>query len=116
MVDEYQDTNGVQEAIFKSNRFTPPTKPNLFFVGDVKQSIYKFRLAEPELFLAKYHQYPHEEDCLRIDLAQNFRSRKEILDGVNFIFSQIMTTKLGNYLMAKMKPYTAVLIILKVNF
>lgn len=93
MVDEYQDTNGVQEAILKL--IASRTKPNLFFVGDVKQSIYKFRLAEPELFLAKYHQYPHEEDCLRIDLAQNFRSRKEILDGVNFIFSQIMTTKAG---------------------
>lgn len=93
MVDEYQDTNGVQEAILKL--IASPTSPNLFFVGDVKQSIYKFRLAEPELFLAKYKQYPQQENCLRIDLAQNFRSRKEILNGVNFIFSQIMTPQAG---------------------
>ena len=91
MVDEYQDTNGVQEAILKL--IASSTTPNLFFVGDVKQSIYKFRLAEPELFLEKYNTYPDKEDCERIDLAQNFRSRKEILDGVNFIFSQIMTKK-----------------------
>lgn len=91
MVDEYQDTNGVQEAILKL--IASSDTPNLFFVGDVKQSIYKFRLAEPELFLAKYNTYPKRTDCERIDLAQNFRSRKEILDGVNFIFSQIMTVK-----------------------
>ena len=93
MVDEYQDTNGVQEAILKM--IASPDKPNLFFVGDVKQSIYKFRLAEPELFLDKYQSYPTHEDCERIDLSQNFRSRKEILDGINFIFSQIMTPKAG---------------------
>lgn len=91
MVDEYQDTNGVQEAIIKLIASTK--QPNLFFVGDVKQSIYKFRLAEPELFLEKYNEYPQKSDCVRIDLAQNFRSRKEIIDGVNFIFSQIMTPK-----------------------
>ena len=94
MVDEYQDTNGVQEAILKL--IASPTKPNLFLVGDVKQSIYKFRLAEPELFLEKYTTYPDDENCTRIDLSQNFRSRKEILDGVNFIFSQIMTLKSAN--------------------
>lgn len=93
MVDEYQDTNGVQEAILKL--IASPTTPNLFLVGDVKQSIYKFRLAEPELFLTKYKQYPLQENCMRIDLAQNFRSRKEILSGVNFIFSQIMTPQAG---------------------
>lgn len=91
MVDEYQDTNGVQEAILKL--IASPSVPNLFLVGDVKQSIYKFRLAEPELFLEKYNTYPKLSDCERIDLSQNFRSRKEILDGVNFIFSQIMTEK-----------------------
>lgn len=91
MVDEYQDTNGVQEAILKL--IASPAKPSLFLVGDVKQSIYKFRLAEPELFLEKYNTYPERKDCERIDLAQNFRSRREILDGVNFIFSQIMTAK-----------------------
>lgn len=93
MVDEYQDTNGVQEAILRL--IVSPTTPNLFLVGDVKQSIYKFRLAEPELFLEKYRQYPQKDDCLRIDLAQNFRSRAEILAGINFIFSQIMTEKAG---------------------
>ena len=91
MVDEYQDTNGVQEAILQL--IASPTKPNLFFVGDVKQSIYKFRLAEPELFLQKYNTYPHLPDCVRIDLTKNFRSRQEIIDGINFIFSQIMTEK-----------------------
>lgn len=91
MVDEYQDTNGVQEAILQL--IASPFVPNLFLVGDVKQSIYKFRLAEPELFLEKYNTYPSRTDCERIDLSQNFRSRKEILDGVNFIFSQIMTAK-----------------------
>lgn len=93
MVDEYQDTNGVQEAILKM--IASKIQPNLFFVGDVKQSIYKFRLAEPELFLDKYQKYPLDEECERIDLAQNFRSRREILDGINFIFSQIMTPKAG---------------------
>ncbi len=91
MVDEYQDTNGVQEAIL--NLIAAHDRPNLFFVGDVKQSIYKFRLAEPELFLQKYNQYPEQKDCERIDLSQNFRSRKEILDGINFIFAQVMTKK-----------------------
>ena len=91
MVDEYQDTNGVQEAILQL--IASPSVPNLFLVGDVKQSIYKFRLAEPELFLEKYNTYPSRTDCERIDLSQNFRSRKEILDGVNFIFAQIMTAR-----------------------
>lgn len=91
MVDEYQDTNGVQEAIIRL--IASRTRPNCFFVGDVKQSIYKFRLAEPELFLHKYNTYPLDENCVRIDLSQNFRSRREIIDAVNFIFSQIMTVK-----------------------
>lgn len=91
MVDEYQDTNGVQEAIIRL--IASRKSPNCFFVGDVKQSIYKFRLAEPELFLHKYNTYPLDESCMRIDLSQNFRSRREIIDAVNFIFSQIMTVK-----------------------
>lgn len=91
MVDEYQDTNGVQEAILQL--IASPKVPNLFFVGDVKQSIYKFRLAEPELFLQKYNTYPKTADCMRIDLTKNFRSRAQIIDGINFVFSQIMTEK-----------------------
>ena len=88
MVDEYQDTNGVQEAILSLVR--KQNKPNLFLVGDVKQSIYRFRLAEPELFLEKYNEYPElGADFARIELAQNFRSRKSVLAGINFIFAQI---------------------------
>ena len=94
MVDEYQDTNGVQEAILSLVR--KQNKPNLFLVGDVKQSIYRFRLAEPELFLEKYNEYPElGADFARIELAQNFRSRKSVLAGINFIFAQIMSPKVG---------------------
>lgn len=89
MVDEYQDTNGVQEAIV--NLVADPDKANLFTVGDVKQSIYRFRLADPSLFLHKYVSYPQlGEKYARIDLAQNFRSRPEVLAAVNFIFTQVM--------------------------
>lgn len=88
MVDEYQDTNGVQEAIVQM--LADPDKPNLFFVGDVKQSIYRFRLAEPELFLDKYRRYPSERDNHRIDLSQNFRSRVGVLAAVNDVFGSLM--------------------------
>lgn len=92
-VDEYQDSNIVQETII--NRMKRDN--NLFFVGDVKQSIYRFRLADPSLFLEKYNSYVNDESKMnkRIDLSKNFRSRKEILDGVNFIFENIMSEKLG---------------------
>ena len=94
MVDEYQDTNGVQEAILSLVR--KKDKPNLFLVGDVKQSIYRFRLAEPELFLRKYREYPCQAaECERIDLAQNFRSRPEILAAINFIFAQVMSENIA---------------------
>ena len=102
MVDEYQDTNGVQEAILQ--KIADEEKANFFAVGDVKQSIYKFRMADPSLFLEKYNKYPtsrdYEEDneksqqfndCLRIDLSKNFRSRREVLDSVNFIFERLMS-------------------------
>lgn len=88
MVDEYQDTNGVQEAIVQM--LANPDRPNLFFVGDVKQSIYRFRLAEPELFLDKYHRYPNERYNHRIDLSQNFRSRVGVLAAVNDVFGSLM--------------------------
>ncbi len=89
MVDEYQDTNGVQEGILQL--LVRRDAPNLFAVGDVKQSIYRFRLAEPELFLEKYRGYPGRADAKRIDLAQNFRSRDGVLAAVNQVFSQLLT-------------------------
>lgn len=91
MVDEYQDTNSVQEAILSliarpANRFT---------VGDVKQSIYRFRLADPHLFQEKYDRFPEqpspEDRNLLITMKQNFRSRAEVLAPINFLFDQIMT-------------------------
>lgn len=91
LVDEYQDTNEVQESII--NLITSPDRPNRFMVGDVKQSIYRFRLAEPGLFLAKYQNYSQEGAALdrRIDLSHNFRSDPTVLHGVNFLFRQLMT-------------------------
>jgi ATP-dependent helicase/nuclease subunit A len=96
-VDEYQDTNMVQETILKLVSKADEKSGNLFMVGDVKQSIYRFRLAEPNLFLEKYHRFTDDGDLsgLRIDLARNFRSRKEVLDGTNFLFKQIMGIKVG---------------------
>ncbi|MEC1719350.1 helicase-exonuclease AddAB subunit AddA [Schinkia azotoformans] len=95
LVDEYQDTNLVQETIIK----LVSCSNNLFMVGDVKQSIYRFRLAEPHLFLTKYRLFQKEdsEECagIRIDLSKNFRSRAEVLAGTNFIFKQIMNKTVG---------------------
>ena len=87
LVDEYQDTNSVQESII--SLLCDHGDAYRFQVGDVKQSIYKFRLAEPALFLRKYHSYPNSDDAQRILLNQNFRSRKEILQGINFICAQL---------------------------
>lgn len=96
LIDEYQDSNLVQEYLLRAVSGEEDGKFNRFMVGDVKQSIYKFRLARPELFLEKYHTYSKEESlCQRIDLHKNFRSRKEVLGSVNYIFSQIMGEKLG---------------------
>ncbi|WP_018752772.1 helicase-exonuclease AddAB subunit AddA [Paenibacillus sanguinis] len=90
LLDEYQDTNTVQENIVRLISRTAPG--NRFMVGDVKQSIYRFRLAEPGLFQAKYQAYGEDfaGDGLRIDLARNFRSRREVVDAVNLLFRQIM--------------------------
>ncbi len=87
MVDEYQDTNGVQEEIISKI----VGAQNFFAVGDVKQSIYRFRNADPEIFLRKYDGYPRAEDCERIDLSTNFRSRKKIVEAINAIFEKLMT-------------------------
>lgn len=91
--DEYQDSNLVQETIIDAVK----RKNNLFFVGDVKQSIYRFRLSDPNLFNKRYEVYSSENlSCsLKIDLAKNFRSRKEILDFCNLIFQNIMTKEHG---------------------
>lgn len=92
MVDEYQDINQLQDALLK----TVACGDNLFMVGDVKQSIYGFRLAEPSLFLDKYQHYQGPNaDGLRILLQENFRSRKEVIDFTNLIFSQLMNEKVG---------------------
>lgn len=90
LLDEYQDTNTVQEDIVRLISREVPG--NRFMVGDVKQSIYRFRLAEPGLFLEKYRNYGSGFDGagLRIDLARNFRSRREVVDAVNLLFRQIM--------------------------
>ena len=96
-VDEYQDVNLVQETILKLVTKGEEQNGNLFMVGDVKQSIYRFRLAEPNLFLGKYQRFSQngERSGLRIDLAWNFRSRKEVLDAVNYLFKQLMGVNVG---------------------
>ncbi len=96
LLDEYQDTNLVQESI--ARLITRDNPGNRFMVGDVKQSIYRFRLADPGLFQKKYKDYAGQSEVgqqgseagIRIDLSQNFRSRKHVVDAVNFIFRQIM--------------------------
>ncbi|TLS37877.1 helicase-exonuclease AddAB subunit AddA [Pseudalkalibacillus caeni] len=97
LVDEYQDTNLVQETILKLVSESEEDSGNLFMVGDVKQSIYRFRLAEPGLFLMKYKMFTKAGEIggKRIDLAKNFRSRSEVLDGTNFVFKQIMNEDVG---------------------
>ena len=95
MVDEYQDSNLVQEAILDSISKSRRGRDNRFMVGDVKQSIYRFRQAEPGLFLEKYARYGTEDGGVRVDLHQNFRSRKEVLDLVNVIFERIMRKEVG---------------------
>lgn len=97
LVDEYQDTNRLQETIIQLIKRGTEENGNLFMVGDVKQSIYGFRLAEPNLFLEKYEAFTtdQEQSGLRIDLNANFRSRQEVLDATNFIFTQVMGVRVG---------------------
>jgi len=123
MIDEYQDSNEVQELLLKCISGEDKGRFNRFMVGDVKQSIYKFRLARPEIFMEKYDTYVINDAntvqggnvglddnvvqddnavlvCgakkVRIDLSMNFRSRREVTDATNFICSQLMTAKVGN--------------------
>lgn len=97
LIDEYQDSNLVQEYILN----TISRKNNIFMVGDVKQSIYKFRGARPELFLQKYETYKLKEEIqtgenLKIQLFKNFRSRENILNLTNIVFNNIMSKRLGD--------------------
>ena len=98
LIDEYQDSNNVQELILKSISGEVADISERFMVGDVKQSIYKFRLARPEIFMDKLDTYSKEEDASdrRIDLHKNFRSRKEVLEITNYIFEKIMGRDLGS--------------------
>lgn len=97
MIDEYQDSNQVQEDIMCAISRESIGQPNMFMVGDVKQSIYRFRLARPELFMQKYKAYEVEDSLYqRIDLHKNFRSRQEVIDFSNDVFYKIMQEDLGN--------------------
>lgn len=101
MVDEYQDSNDLQEAILTAvAEFEGNVCSNMFMVGDVKQSIYRFRMARPKLFQDKYSRFDDDLETegmeKKIELKQNFRSRKEVLDSVNLLFYQIMRATLGD--------------------
>lgn len=98
LIDEYQDSNLVQEYILSCISGEDEGRYNRFMVGDVKQSIYKFRLARPELFLEKYEAYGRQQmdgQAEKIDLHQNFRSRIEVLNSTNTVFGQIMGKDVG---------------------
>ena len=96
LIDEYQDSNNVQEAIISLVSRKECDNPNVFMVGDVKQSIYRFRQAKPELFIDKYNTYELSQGSNRkIQLYKNFRSRKEVIDGVNYIFKEVMSKIVG---------------------
>ena len=95
LVDEYQDSNSVQEMLIAGISRERQGSPNVFMVGDVKQSIYRFRLARPELFMEKYETYGPASPYRKIELCQNFRSRDTVLESVNEVFFKIMTKSLG---------------------
>ncbi len=102
MIDEYQDTNGVQEHIVTMIANASNPSVPMFLVGDIKQSIYGFRQAEPKLFKSKYVSYQQlspdivkTNESVRIDLALNYRSRKQVLESINFIFDQILDEAFG---------------------
>ncbi|MFW5914034.1 MAG: UvrD-helicase domain-containing protein, partial [Bacillota bacterium] len=90
MVDEYQDTNAMQEAFLRV-----VGNHNLYMVGDVKQSIYRFRHADPTIFMEKYEAYRAGKDGYLIDLTENFRSRSEVIEGINRLFEGVMDTTVG---------------------
>ena len=96
MIDEYQDTNSMQETIVQAVAQAGKAAVPMFMVGDVKQSIYRFRLAEPGIFQGKYKAFPSRpETSLKIDLMQNYRSHAQVIDSTNFIFRQLMDVPVG---------------------
>ncbi len=95
LIDEYQDTSILQEEILKKVAYPEAATGNRFMVGDVKQSIYRFRQAEPQLFIEKFLDFKGEESGERVILLENFRSRKEILSFVNLLFTQLMDEEVG---------------------
>ncbi len=97
MIDEYQDSNEVQETILSTVSRGEGEKGNRFMVGDVKQSIYRFRHAEPRIFIERCSEYEKENltNSERINLTYNFRSRKEVIDAVNYIFERCMKEEVG---------------------
>lgn len=97
IIDEYQDTNEVQDLILTSISRKSLNKPNKFMVGDVKQSIYMFRGGDPKLFIEKYNNYTYDEQShyQKIDLSKNFRSSKSVIQLVNFVFMQNMQKETG---------------------
>lgn len=102
LVDEYQDTSDLQEAFL-----TEIENNNLYMVGDIKQSIYRFRNANPYIFKDKYDRYSKGDGGLKIDLTYNFRSRSEVLNHINFVFNQLMTPSCGdaNYILEHQMQY-----------
>lgn len=97
LADEYQDTNLVQETIINTVSKVAQGAPNIFMVGDIKQSIYKFRLAKPELFAEKYDSYSFDEgDYQKIELHKNFRSRRQVIEMTNYLFAQLMSKDVGD--------------------
>ena len=90
MVDEYQDTSDLQETFLKLIE-----NNNIYMVGDIKQSIYRFRNANPDIFKQKYEDYKNNKNGYKIDLVKNFRSRKEVLNNINEIFNLIMDKEIG---------------------
>ena len=96
IVDEYQDTNRMQDALIEALSAARFGRPNVFMVGDVKQSIYGFRMACPDLFIEKYNDYTEGSEVgKRIILGDNYRSRREVVDFINFIFEKIMLPDVG---------------------
>lgn len=96
LIDEYQDANLIQDTIFRAISREADGQPNMFMVGDVKQSIYGFRMADPTLFIDKYDRYTDtDSDHRKIELVLNFRSRAEILENVNFFFFALMRRAVG---------------------
>lgn len=90
LIDEYQDTNDLQEKFIQLI-----ANNNVYCVGDIKQSIYRFRNAQPEIFQEKYKNYSNNQNGIAIDLLDNFRSRKEVVEAINMIFSPIMDLEIG---------------------